>query len=338
MKIKCNCFLVSLVSLAVFAINGWIIPSSLANSGVKPEAQYKTFSHRKFSVEYPANLFKLSEALPKSSRAGFAAHGNNNALLVVEAEEATDVEYGEVLSFAELFRDATEAPDEVVLKVEKGDNWFAVWKAGTETDKRYSYTKVILGKEKPIPIKKSILLFYPGDEFDFYQPVIAHMSRTFKEAGSIEPSSTSLANGTYMLKEFYDKAIKLKNGKAEGKDKAQFPYGWKCRLEKSAVGDVDGDGTKDGVVVLGFNGGGSGYFVRLLAVLNKNGQMRQAAIKELGDRVEVTAVNIRKGVVTISMKDRTFEDGMADLTVRKTLTYKLKNGKWHLISEKSIRG
>ncbi|MBX9569572.1 MAG: hypothetical protein K2X77_11785 [Candidatus Obscuribacterales bacterium] len=338
MKIKGNRLTRSFVCLAVLTVNGWTVSACLAAAGAKLEPQYETFIHRRYSVDYPVNLFKISQELPKVARAGFAAHGiDGKSLLVVDAEEATNVEDGQVESFAELYTNATSAPDEVVLKSEKGDNWFAVWKAGSEADKRYSYTKVLLGREKPIPIKKSILLFYPSADFDYYQPIIARMSKTFQERGIFEPSLTSFSNSTYRLNEFYDKPIKLKNGKAEGQDKTQFPYGWLCRLEKAAVGDLDRDGTKDGAVVLGFNGGGSGYFVRLLAMLNRNGQMRQTAIRELGDRVEVTAVNIKNGVVTISMKDRTFEDGMADLTVRKTLAFELKNGKWRLISEKSIR-
>lgn len=154
------------------------------------------------------------------------------------------------------------------------------------------------------------------------------------ELPSKGPSTASLLNGTYSLPEFMDKPIRLRKGRAEGTG-SEFPYGWECRLEKSALGDLNSDGNPDAAVVLGFNGGGSGYFVRLIAMLNKNGQLKQSAIRELGDRVGVTGMRIQNQALTLVMNDHSIEDSNADLSLERTLVLKLNAGKWKLVSEKA---
>lgn len=146
-----------------------------------------------------------------------------------------------------------------------------------------------------------------------------------------ELSSTTLKNSTYVLKEFLDKPVRLRNGKAEGKFDSIF--GWFVKLEKLALGDLNGDGKGDGAVVIGYNGGGSGYFLRLIAMLNNNGRARQAAITELGDRVQIEKLSINKEIVTLTMQVQGPMDSNADLSIRRVIRYRLKGNKWIKLSQ-----
>jgi hypothetical protein len=149
-----------------------------------------------------------------------------------------------------------------------------------------------------------------------------------KTTGSHSNLSTSTLNNTaYMLQDCYEKPIRLKNGGANGKGN------WFCQLEQSALGDLNGDGKGDGVVVLGFSGGGSGYFVRLVAMLNENGRPVQAAVRALGDRVEVKKLSIKNQTVQLVMMDHGPNDGLAQVSVKKTITLRLKNKAWQVIKE-----
>ncbi|HET8946340.1 MAG TPA: hypothetical protein VFQ07_05105 [Candidatus Polarisedimenticolia bacterium] len=59
-----------------------------------------------------------------------------------------------------------------------------------------------------------------------------------------------------------------------------------------ARGDLDGDGREDAAVILLSSGGGSGVFVDLAVVLDRNGVPVHAASAPLGDRVQVHGVRI----------------------------------------------
>jgi hypothetical protein len=59
-----------------------------------------------------------------------------------------------------------------------------------------------------------------------------------------------------------------------------------------ARGDLDGDGREDAAVILLGSGGGSGVFVDLAIVLDRNGVPVHAASAPLGDRVQVHEIRI----------------------------------------------
>jgi hypothetical protein len=145
-------------------------------------------------------------------------------------------------------------------------------------------------------------------------------------------SLSSIKNGTYK-NEGHIGIIKLKNGYAEG----DFPGssiagGWLCKIEKVVLGDIDGDGKGDAVIVIGYNGGGSGYFVNLVAVLNKNGRPVQGASYDLGDRVIVKDLKLSKQRVTLVMLDHGDSDGLATVSVKKNLSFRLVKGRWRKVS------
>jgi hypothetical protein len=74
-----------------------------------------------------------------------------------------------------------------------------------------------------------------------------------------------------------EKNFRLANGKYE----KQGPEGptdvESLSVGKIALGDLNGDGKKDGAVILFYNTGGSGTVVQVAAVLDVNGQPRHVA-------------------------------------------------------------
>ena len=67
-----------------------------------------------------------------------------------------------------------------------------------------------------------------------------------------------------------------------------------------AVGDLDGDGSPDAAVVLAWNGGGSGTFFELFAVLNEAGGPRALDGQPLGDRIGLKSIVVQEGRVRLS--------------------------------------
>jgi heat shock protein HslJ len=66
------------------------------------------------------------------------------------------------------------------------------------------------------------------------------------------------------------------------------------------VGDVDGDGLDDSVVVLTYSSGGSGSFSYLAVMARKNGSVRNIATAALGDRVQLRSVQISNRKLLVS--------------------------------------
>lgn len=129
----------------------------------------------------------------------------------------------------------------------------------------------------------------------------------------------------------HDGTIKLKDGKAEGKFAGSTIFGWQCQVEKVALGDLDGDGNGDAVMAIGYNGGGSGYFVDLVAMMNKSGQPSQGATLSLGDRVIVKSLKLAGGKVTLTMMEHGPGDSMADTSIRTVQTFKLNKASWQKV-------
>jgi len=68
-----------------------------------------------------------------------------------------------------------------------------------------------------------------------------------------------------------------------------------------ARGDLDGDGREDAAVILLGSGGGSGVFVDLAVVLDRNGVPLHAASAPLGDRVQVHEVRIEGSDILVDV-------------------------------------
>ena len=68
-----------------------------------------------------------------------------------------------------------------------------------------------------------------------------------------------------------------------------------------AFGDLDGDEVADAAVVVFIDPGGSGTFIHLLAMRDRDGAPLQAGRQFLGDRVRVERLTIRDGHIFVTM-------------------------------------
>lgn len=93
-----------------------------------------------------------------------------------------------------------------------------------------------------------------------------------------------------------------------------------------AFGDLDGDGHADAAVVVYTSGGGSGAFIYLVAVLDRDGAPSQAARAYLGDRVRVESLSISDGQVLAQILAHGPGDGLCCPSVRTTSTFALRQG------------
>jgi hypothetical protein len=66
-----------------------------------------------------------------------------------------------------------------------------------------------------------------------------------------------------------------------------------------AYGDLDGDSLQDAAIILGENYGGSGSFVSVAVLLNRNGQPVFAGSVGIDDRPKVNSISIQNGEVLL---------------------------------------
>jgi hypothetical protein len=91
---------------------------------------------------------------------------------------------------------------------------------------------------------------------------------------------------------------------------------------KIALGDLNGDGKKDGAVILYHNTGGSGSVAQVAAVIDDKGKPRHVASRNLGDRTEIIGLTIEKGFIVIELDNPRFYPGQ-----KKTVKYQLVGNK-----------
>lgn len=119
--------------------------------------------------------------------------------------------------------------------------------------------------------------------------------------GVPEPlTDDALKNGVYCSSDVITEGpVHLADGKWSAEDEEG-----RQSLELGAPqarGDLDGDGREDAAVILLGSGGGSGVFVDLALVLDRNGVPLHAASVALGDRVQVHGVTIEKNEVVVDV-------------------------------------
>lgn len=81
--------------------------------------------------------------------------------------------------------------------------------------------------------------------------------------------------------------------------------------EEQATGDLNGDGAEDAVVTLVADPGGSGTFIYLAAVINRNGVAEPIACVLLGDRIAVKSIAIESGKIHVTVLTRKPNEPMA---------------------------
>ena len=85
---------------------------------------------------------------------------------------------------------------------------------------------------------------------------------------------------------------------------------------RTVSGDLNGDGVLDAVVLLEWNGGGSGTYEYAVEMIDHNGIPVQAGYEALGDRTIVNSFSIANGQVTVDMITRGDGDSFGSPTQR----------------------
>ncbi|MEO1254260.1 MAG: CHAT domain-containing protein, partial [Bacteroidota bacterium] len=96
---------------------------------------------------------------------------------------------------------------------------------------------------------------------------------------SPDGNPVKLTNGSFLMREPYFMSVNI--GEIKG------------------IGDLNSDGKLDAIITLEENGGGSGIYVNLVAVINENGEPKPVSIFTLGDRKYVNSLDIQNGKIEI---------------------------------------
>lgn len=122
-----------------------------------------------------------------------------------------------------------------------------------------------------------------------------HESRNYVPVETTPPLSWDiLRNATYDIGE--EAPVKFIDGRYDlpVRLKGESQFDWFIEIQKApmAIGDLNGDGQKDTALLFGSRAGGSGYFVKLAAVINADGKPRHVGSFDLGDRAHVESLRI----------------------------------------------
>ena len=174
---------------------------------------------------------------------------------------------------------------------------------GKTSDKAQALRQAILTmiKNKNNPVDWSGFLLV--GEADISQ--IPIKSRENQSSESKELTIEQLKNAEYYS---YDPAskVKLNNGEFFSKYENGAIGGNSIWLgETIKLGDLNGDGAKDAVVVINQNTGGSGVFMDLAIVINDDGKPVHVDSYGLGDRVSISDVKIKpNGRIEFTVTER----------------------------------
>ena len=116
-----------------------------------------------------------------------------------------------------------------------------------------------------------------------------------------------------------------------------FPEGvllWFASLEKNThsfiIGDFNKDGLDDVAHIIGYSGGGSGYFYHLMIFVNDNGKLKYLTYEYFGDRIIINSLQYESGMFVIDMitqgKGENFM-GYSCPNTPATIRFKLENNK-----------
>jgi len=170
------------------------------------------------------------------------------------------------------------------------------------------------------------------EEWAFYQGKCAPgPSQAATAASSANLTEAMLKNGKYELPDI--KTVQLVDGKFESKYGEGASQVNRGELTRTALGDLNGDGAPDGVVILTVNTGGSGVFVYMLVVVNRNGSPQQVAAEKLGDRVNVQNLAVKEGQIVLDALGFAPGDPMCCPSQSVIRTYRLQGNALQVVSE-----
>src|SRR5580765_4920282 len=120
---------------------------------------------------------------------------------------------------------------------------------------------------------------------------------------ALPPTVEELKNATYAVLGERFGAVTLANGRWTGAPPTPGAAS-RPRVELAddlrVMGDLDGDGLEEAVVVLTYSSGGTGIISFLAVVTRENGTLRNVATTALGDRVQVRSARIDGGRLLVS--------------------------------------
>jgi hypothetical protein len=144
------------------------------------------------------------------------------------------------------------------------------------------------------------------------------------QQGAGGPSRNEILNMTMNVGSAqHPSTVRFKNGSAVLKDDGSTES---YDIDKQTIrnGSLGGSATQAAVFTVDENGGGSGIFSNLVAVWKQNGVLKNSHLVELGDRVPIKAIEIRDGVVVVTILTQGPNDGMCCPTKRVTRRFKLQ--------------
>lgn len=156
---------------------------------------------------------------------------------------------------------------------------------------------------------------------------------------AIEGTVAEQVQNIFIPSYFNAPLVQLKEGEIEVREPAsdEFPngfFGFGAYLEKDinsfVIGDFNNDGLDDVAHIIGYTGGGSGFFYNLSVFINNQGKLKYLTKEELGDRVVVKSVKYNAGEFVIDMITQGEGDdfrGYCCPNVSKTIRLKLENNK-----------
>jgi heat shock protein HslJ len=111
------------------------------------------------------------------------------------------------------------------------------------------------------------------------------------------PSFKELKNASYSGIEGLKGSIKLVDGKWKGRPSKKGSVSRPVISlvgDLRVIGDLDGDGIDDAVVLLNYAPGGTGQLLHLAVVARKNGRIQNVATTLIGDRVQIRDVRMEQ--------------------------------------------
>jgi heat shock protein HslJ len=127
------------------------------------------------------------------------------------------------------------------------------------------------------------------------------------------PTLKELKNASYSGIEGLKSPVKLVDGRWKGR-----PYGKGSALRPAVnlvgdlrlIGDLDGDGIDDAVILLNYAPGGTGQLLHLAVVARKKGKIQNVATKLIGDRVQIRDVRIEQKRIFVDVVQAGPKDAM----------------------------
>lgn len=144
------------------------------------------------------------------------------------------------------------------------------------------------------------------------------------------PTLAALGSLEYSLTAFDGAQVRLVDGRFEAPPDAPREDLLVASAELhplSGVGELDGDGSPDAVVVLAGNGGGSGTFYELVAVLNGAEGLRPLAGIALGDRIDLRRIEVSGRAVRLEFLMAGPDDPLCCPRTRVERAYRVEDGR-----------